>query len=85
MTGPYKDTVYSYDWVKLTEESDLGVAKLSFNYSVIHNLKFEKDPGFEKHIGDVLRSILASPGSSIGKKALHDRKSTEAHSSQFHS
>jgi len=73
LTGPFKGTVYSYDWVRVTEDPELGVAKLSFNYTILHNTKFMNDLKFHQHAGDILREILLSPGSKIGKKEYNGK------------
>ena len=72
LTGPFKGTIYSYDWVRVSEESELGVVKLSFNYTVVRNTHFQNDSKFKQYAGDVLREILSSPGSKIGKQQHND-------------
>ena len=82
LTGPYKGTLYTYDWVRLSEESSLSIAKLSFNYTIIRNTRFTNDPQFEHYAGDVLQSILNAHDSKIGK--LNGSKSTKANTTVIH-
>jgi hypothetical protein len=86
LTGPFKGTVYSYDWVKVTEEPSLGIAKLSFHFTIIHGVKYQNDSAFHHHAGDVLRSIMISKEPRIGKlnELNNGSKSTKADSTILH-
>jgi hypothetical protein len=83
LTGPYKGTVYSYNWIRVTEEAALGVAKLSFHYTIIHNTKYQEDPKFQHYAGDILKSILSNKDSRIGNLSQQHNgsQSTEISSS----
>jgi hypothetical protein len=76
LTGPYAGIVYSYEYVSVTEEPMLGVAKLSFNYTLYSHTHVSEDPRFRHHAGDVLKEILLSKDANIGN--LNGSQSTKA-------
>lgn len=82
LSGSYAGTVYSYEYVSVTEEPALGVAKLSFNYMLYSHTHLSDDPRFHHHAGDVLKSILLSKDANIGN--LNGKQSTKVSTTGIH-
>jgi len=67
LTGEFAGTLYSYEYVRVTEEPSLGVAKLSFNYTLYSRSDVSNNPRFQHYAGDLLTGILSSHDAKIGK------------------
>lgn len=67
LTGEFTGTLYSYDYVRLTEEPSIGAAKLSFNYTLYSRSDVSNNPKFHHYAGELLSGLLASQDAKIGK------------------
>ncbi len=63
LTGQWKDVIYIYGKVKITEQPELDLATLGFTYNIQESGEFEaddliNDPKFKDYLGAVLQHIM---------------------------
>jgi len=63
LTGKWKDVLYIYGKVKITEQPELDLATLGFTYNIQESGEWEpddliNDPEFKDYLGAVLQHIL---------------------------
>ena len=63
LTGKWKDVLYIYGKVKITEQPELDLATLGFTYNIQDPAEFEaddliNDPEFKDYLGAVLQHIM---------------------------
>ena len=67
LSGKFDGAVYNYDMVKVIEDKELGLAKLSFHFEMLFRTELQDNTEFHHYAGEVLASILSEPDSHIGK------------------
>jgi hypothetical protein len=71
-SGQYSNLIYKYGSIRLNEDENNGVCKLSFAYKIIYipknldKIDLDTDDVFKNHIGDVLNDILSNQEFKIG-------------------
>ena len=83
LTGKWKDVLYVYGKVKITEQPELDLATLGFTYNIQDPAEFEaddliNDPEFKNYLGAVLQHIMEDSldnGAQIG----HNKSNTNSH------
>lgn len=68
LSGEFKDVIFHFESVKLTENPEVGNATLSYLYkldSAPTNLN--QGSSFQHHLGDILASIISRKDIKIGK------------------
>jgi hypothetical protein len=66
LTGEFAGALYSYEYVRVSEEASIGAAKLSFNYTLYTRLDVSNNPKFHHYAGDLLAELLSSEDAKIG-------------------
>lgn len=73
LTGIWKNVIYTYGTVSITEDEDKNYAKLQFQFKIeecpddINDDDLMKNESFKNYIGDILASILEQHEYKIGK------------------
>lgn len=71
-SGPYCNLIYKYGNIRLNEDTENDVCKLSFAYKIIYKPKnldkidLDVNTEFKDYIGDVLSDILSNQEFKIG-------------------
>ena len=91
LTGKWKDVLYIYGKVKITEQPELDLATLGFTYNIQDSGEFEaddliNDPEFKDYIGAVLEHIMKNTLNESEKNNLgvigkigHNESNTDSH------